>query len=114
MMRGAQALAQHFCSQVCCAVLTAVRVTRSPGATFTSAPDTQVAGGTLCANDAFLMRHTAEAEVLAGIKRQMLSPAIQNEICRRVWAQLCKPAAKRVDHQARIDQLKTEIGKRKA
>jgi site-specific DNA recombinase len=67
-------------------------------------------GGTLCTNDALLRRQTAELEVLAGIKRQMLSPEIIDEICRRVRAQLRKPAPKAIDHQPRIDQLKTEIG----
>jgi site-specific DNA recombinase len=67
-------------------------------------------GGTLCTNDARLGRQTAEKEVLAGIKRQMLSPEIIDEVCRRVRAQLRKPAPKAIDHQPRIDQVKAEIG----
>jgi site-specific DNA recombinase len=66
--------------------------------------------GTLCTNDARLGRQTAEFEVLAGIKRQMLSPEVQDEICRRVRAEMREPAAKVPDSQPRIDQLKTEIG----
>jgi hypothetical protein len=67
-------------------------------------------GGTLCTNDALLGRHTAEREVLAGIKRQMLSPEVIEEICRRVRAQLRKPVPKPVDHQPRIEELKAAIG----
>lgn len=66
-------------------------------------------GGTLCANDSLLRRQTAEAEVLAGIKRQMLSPAVIDEICRRVRAEMRKPAALPIDRQPRICQLKDEI-----
>ena len=40
----------------------------------------------------------------------MLSPDVIDEICRRVRAQLRKPATKAIDHQPRIDQLKAEIG----
>jgi hypothetical protein len=58
-----------------------------------------------------LRRQTAETEVLAGIKRQMLSPDVIDEIgAPRVRAQLRKPAAKVPDSQPRIDQLKAEIG----
>jgi site-specific DNA recombinase len=66
-------------------------------------------GGTLCTNDALLRRHAAETEVLAGIKRQMLSPEIIDEFCRRARAQLRKPSLTAIDHQPRIDQLKGEI-----
>jgi DNA invertase Pin-like site-specific DNA recombinase len=67
-------------------------------------------GETLCANDARLRRDIVEAEVLAGIKNQLLSPAVIEEICRGVRAQLRKPKAKPVDHSARVAQLKVEVG----
>jgi len=67
-------------------------------------------GETLCAKDALLRRQTAEAEVLAGIKRQMLSPAVIDENCRRVRAEMRNPAAIQPSTQPRIDQLKGEIG----
>ena len=40
----------------------------------------------------------------------MLSPEVIDEICRRVRAQLRKPATKAMDHQPRIEQPKAEIG----
>ncbi len=66
-------------------------------------------GDALCSNDASIRRDVVEAEVLAGIKRQLLSPATLEEICRRVRAELRKPQAAAVDHSARIKQLLSEI-----
>jgi hypothetical protein len=67
-------------------------------------------GNALCSNDAPLQRHVAEFEVLAGIKRELRSPEVIDEICRRVRAALRKTRAPVPDHQARIAQLKAEIG----
>lgn len=67
-------------------------------------------GAALCTNDALLHREVVEAEVLAGIKRDLCSPVVIEEICRRVRAALRAPKLKAVDHSARIAQLKAEIG----
>jgi hypothetical protein len=67
-------------------------------------------GNALCSNDATLQRHVAEFEVLAGIKRELRSPEVIDEICRRLRAALRKPKATIPENQARIAQLKTEIG----
>jgi hypothetical protein len=64
-------------------------------------------GDSLCTNDALLHRHVAEVEVLAGIKKALLSPEAIEEICRRVRAELRK--AKAVDHRVRIATLKAEV-----
>lgn len=66
-------------------------------------------GNSLCQNDARLSRRVAEVEVLAGIKKQLLSPEVVEEICRRVRAELRKPGAQVVDHRARIATLKAEV-----
>jgi site-specific DNA recombinase len=66
-------------------------------------------GGTLCTSDALLRRQIAEAEVLAGIKRQMLSPSVINEICSRVRREMRKSPLRQSDSQPRIDALRTEI-----
>ena len=66
-------------------------------------------GSALCANDARLNRAVAEREVLTGIKSQMRSPAVIEEICKRVRAALRAKAPKTPDHAARIAQLKAEV-----
>ncbi len=67
-------------------------------------------GAALCANDALLHREEIEAEVLAGIKRDLRSPAVIDEICRRVRLALRAGAhSHRVaDRSARIAQLRQE------
>lgn len=67
-------------------------------------------GVALCANDALLHREEVEAEVLAGIKRDLRSPAVIEEICRRVRSALRAGANSHmvVDHSARIAQLRQE------
>ena len=67
-------------------------------------------GAALCANDALLPRAWVEANVVAGIKRDLRSPVVIEEICRRVRAALRAGKPKAPDHCARIAQLKTEIG----
>lgn len=67
-------------------------------------------GASLCKNDALLPRVPAEKEVLKGIKRELRSPAVIKEICRRVRAALNAPKPKAPDGAARIEQLKAEIG----
>lgn len=65
-------------------------------------------GDTLCGNNATLRRQLVEREVLAGIKRDLSSPEIIEEICRRVRATLRTGKPKAADHSARIAQLKRE------
>ncbi len=66
-------------------------------------------GDSLCANNAMIRRQVAETEVLAGIKRVLRSPAMIDEICKRVRAALRKPRPKAPDNQARVAQLQSEI-----
>jgi DNA invertase Pin-like site-specific DNA recombinase len=68
-------------------------------------------GDALCTNSAMLRRQVAEAEVTAGIKRDLRSPDVIEEICRRVRATLRETTrrAKPPDHAAPIAQLKAEI-----
>jgi site-specific DNA recombinase len=68
-------------------------------------------GVALCANDAILRREVVEAEVVSGIKRDLRSPAVIEEICGRVRAAMRNlPKAKTPDNAARIAQLKAQIG----
>jgi site-specific DNA recombinase len=66
-------------------------------------------GEALCANNAMLRRQVAEAEVLAGIKRELRSPEVIDEIVRRVRAALRARKPKAPDHSARIRQLRAEV-----
>lgn len=66
-------------------------------------------GETLCGNNATLRRQLVEREVLAGIKRDLSSPEIIEEICRRARAALKVSKPKAADHSGRIEQLKREI-----
>ncbi len=68
-------------------------------------------GGTsLGKNDALLPRQRTEFEVLKGIKRELRSPVVIKEICRRARAALNAPKPKAPDSAPRIAQLKAEIG----
>ena len=66
-------------------------------------------GDALCGNNAMLRRQVAEAEVLAGIKRDLRSPEVIDEIVRRVRSALRARKPKVPDHSARIRQLRVEI-----
>jgi site-specific DNA recombinase len=67
-------------------------------------------GAALCSNNAILWRHVAEREVTAGIKRDLRSPEVIAEICRRARAAVRnRPRQKVADHSARIAQLRAEI-----
>ena len=65
-------------------------------------------GDSLCSNNAIVWREVAEEKVTAGIKRDLLSPVVIEEICKRARALLraSKPTAP--DHSARIAQLKSQ------
>jgi DNA invertase Pin-like site-specific DNA recombinase len=67
-------------------------------------------GASLCGNDALLHRERAEFEVLKGIKRELRSPAVIKEICRRARTALSASKPEVPDNAARIAQLKAEIG----
>jgi site-specific DNA recombinase len=54
-------------------------------------------GNALCANSAMLRRQVAEAEVLAGINRDLCSPEVITEICHRVRAALHCPKLSAAD-----------------
>lgn len=66
-------------------------------------------GPTLCNNDALLRRQIVEAAVMAGIKRELGSPALIDEICRAVRARARASTSKTEDQSARIAQLRAEI-----
>jgi hypothetical protein len=65
-------------------------------------------GDTLCSNNAILWRDVAEAQVTAGIKRDLLSPEVIEEVCRRVRAALRTGKPRAPDHSKRIGQLKAQ------
>ncbi len=66
-------------------------------------------GGALCTNDAILRRPVVESEVLAGIKRDLRSPEVIEEIVRRVRAALRARVGKELDYSARIAKLRAEV-----
>ncbi len=66
-------------------------------------------GASLCGNDARVGRLVVEHEVVAGIKVEMRSPEVIDEICKRVRAALRAKTPKAPDHAARIAQLKVEV-----
>jgi hypothetical protein len=66
-------------------------------------------GDALCENNAMLRRQLAEAEVLAGIKRELRSPEVINELVRRVRAALRARKPKAPDHAGRIKHLRVKI-----
>ena len=64
----------------------------------------------LCSNNVILWRHVAEREVMAGIKRDLRSPEVIAEICRRFRAAVRnRPWQSVADRSARIAQLRAEI-----
>ena len=65
-------------------------------------------GDAMCGNNAMLRRQVAEAEVLAGIKRDLRSPEVIDEIVRRVRAALRARKPSAPDHAGRIKQLRAE------
>ncbi len=66
-------------------------------------------GDALCENNAMLRRQVAESEVLAGIKRDLRSPEVIEEIVRRVSAALHAKKPKTADNCGRIAQLRAEV-----
>jgi hypothetical protein len=67
-------------------------------------------GNSMCTNDAVVRRKEAEHELLAGIKRELLSPAAIEETCRRARAALSRSKSKAPDNRGRIVELKSQIG----
>ncbi|HUN76257.1 MAG TPA: recombinase family protein [Steroidobacteraceae bacterium] len=66
-------------------------------------------GDALCTNNAWLPRQLAEHEVIAGIKREMRSPEVIEEICRRYRAALRSTAKVKTVSKARIGVLRAEV-----
>jgi hypothetical protein len=69
-------------------------------------------GDALCANDATIRRQWAEAEVTAGIKRDLTCPVVIEDLCRRVRALLRrqpKAQATTPDNTARIAALRAQV-----
>jgi hypothetical protein len=62
-----------------------------------------------CANNALLPREWVEANVVAGIKRDLRSPVVIEEISRRVRVALRAGKPKAPDQSTQVAQLKTEV-----